>query len=332
MDRPPSVHYQEIRIPLPGSPHLWTAANDEGRRRFQWHELADREKTPFCFIMRDVLDVDHRHHRRYHLTEADYHISLCALQSGIWEIGHEVDNCESDTLTTNLAVKDSVLLWSNHLDRWRSDTEKDCLIRKNYFSSTSAADSIFTPLSLTLWHISALMIRAPLGLLQGQACCLRCSSDAATVLPRNRARLRAWTTSPHARIAVWNAAQIYRVFVKENNSSCTANRLSLNPLAVPGLLKSAILICSYAYHTRACPGCTGSSPSDAFDLMDAEDDDLGLANWINLGQGIANWPPLTILICQCNFKTLAKWFHRIFEKDENAQAKFMLFLDQLSRS
>ena len=329
MDHPPSVRYQEIRIPLPGSPNLWTAANDEGRRRFQWNELADREKTPFCFLMRDALDLDHRH--RYHLTEADHHISLCALQSGIWEIGHEVDNCESDALTTNLAVKDSVLLWSNHLDHWRSDAEKDCLIRKNYFSSsTSTADSVFSPLSLTLWHISALAIRAPLGLLQGQACCLKCSSDAAAIVRRNRARLRAWTTTPHARIAVWNAAQIYRVLVKDNNSSFTAKHLSMNPLAVPGLLKSAIIICSYAYYNRACPECTGSSPSDAFDILDAEDDDIDLANWTNLGQGIANWPPLTILICQCNFKTLARWFHRMLEKDDNAQTKFTSFLNQLS--
>ena len=82
LDYPPSVRYHEIRIPLPKSPHLWTAASEDKRRSLQWKEPAGREKTLLCFLMRDALDLNRRRHLPYHLTEADCHLTLCFLQVG----------------------------------------------------------------------------------------------------------------------------------------------------------------------------------------------------------------------------------------------------------
>ena len=203
VDHPPSVRYQEICIPLHKSHRLWTAASEDERRSLQWSEPAGREKALLCFLVRDALDFNRRHHLPYHLTEADYHLSLCSLQVGIWEATREAHSCESDELVTKSTPRDPVQLWCTHLDLWRVSTENDCLLRQNYFSaSTSSADHIFSPLSLILWHISALTLHAPLKLLQGQGCCFKCRPGTAMTTQKTRARLRAWTASPYARTAV----------------------------------------------------------------------------------------------------------------------------------
>src|SRR5947209_6462624 len=106
LDHPPSVRYQEICIPLPKSPRLWTAASEDERRNLQWNEPAGREKALLCFLMRDALDMNRRHQLPCHLTEADYHLGLCSLQVGTWEAAHEAHSCEADELVTNPKPKE----------------------------------------------------------------------------------------------------------------------------------------------------------------------------------------------------------------------------------
>lgn len=332
VDHPPSVRYQEICIPLPKSPHLWTAASEDERRSLQWNEPAGREKTLLCFLMRDTLDFNRRRHLPYHLTEADYHLSLCSLQVGTWEAAREAHSCESDELDTNSIPRDPVQLWRTHLDLWRVSTENDCLLRQNYFSaSTSSADQIFPPLSLIHWHISALTFHAPLKLLQGQGCCFKCRPGTAMTTRKNKECLRAWVSSPHARTAVWNAAQISRVVAHESTSAKPTPRLLLNPLAIPGVLKSAIVTCSYAYHSRACPKCTGGPPIDLVDLFDAKDEDVRLVKWKEQGEGLADWSPLGIPVCECKVMALATWFRGALARDKGAEMELMVFLRGLGK-
>ncbi|KAL9133865.1 MAG: hypothetical protein Q9175_004957 [Cornicularia normoerica] len=286
VDHPPSIRYQEIRIPLPKSPRLWTAASEEERRSLQWNEPAGREKATFCFLIRDALGFDRGRHLPYHLTVADYHLGLCSLQVGTWEATREAHSCESDELDTNSKPRDTVQLWNTHLDLWRASTEKDCVLRQNYFSaSASNSDPIFSHLSIILWHISVLTLHAPLKFLQGQDCCFKCRPSTAMTTRKNKTRLRIWIASLHARTAVWNAAQISRVVALESTSAKATASLSLNSLAIHGVLNSAIVTCSYAYHTRACPLCTGDPPVDLINLFDAMDEDVTLVKWKEQGWG-----------------------------------------------
>ena len=96
---------------------------------------------------------------------------------------------------------------------------------------------------------------------------------------KNKARLRAWIASHNARTAVWNAAQNSRIVAHKSTSPAPTTRLLLNPLAIPGVLKGAIVICSYAYHTPACPVCTSGPPIDLVDLFGAKDEDVNLVKW-----------------------------------------------------
>ena len=325
------MRYQEICIPLPKSAHLWTAVSEDERRSLEWNEPAGREKTFHCFLMRDALDLDRRSHLPHHLTVVDYHYGLCSLQVGIWEAAREAHSCESDELTSNSPPRDAVQLWRTHLDLWRISIERDCLLRQNYFSTSTSTADIFSPLNLTLWHVSALTLHAPLKLLQGQDCCFKCRTGTAMTKQNNKARIRAWCRSSDARTAVWNAAQISRIVAHETNSPIPTARLLLNPLVIPGVLKSAIVTCSYAYHIRVCPICTGGSPIDLVDLFGAKDEDAKLVRWKKHGEGLADWDPLQMPVCECKVMALATWFRGLLARDKTAEMEFMTFLRGLGK-
>ena len=333
LDHPPSVRYQELCIPLPKSPQLWTAASDNERRSLQWNEPAGREKTLLCFLMRDTLDFDRQRHLPHHLTEVDYNLVLCSLQVGIWEAEREFYSCESDELVAACKPTYRVGIWRNHLNSWRASRDSGCLISQNYSStSTSGADHVSNSISLILWHISVLTLHAPLKLLQGQGCCFKCRTDTAISARKTKTRLRAWAASPDARIAVSNAAQISRIVAHESNSSKSPTHLLLNPLAVPAVLKSAVVICSYAYYTSACPVCTGGPPIDLVDLFGSTDDDLKLRKWKEQGEGLADWSPLGIPVCRCKVMALATWFRGQLAVDASAERQLVAFLRGLDKT
>ncbi|KAL9600011.1 MAG: hypothetical protein Q9219_003480 [cf. Caloplaca sp. 3 TL-2023] len=332
VDHPPSVRYQELSIPLPKSTRLWAAATEDERRKQQWYEPAGREKARFCFLVSDALDPKRRHQLPYHLAEIDYHLGLCSFQAGIWETAHEAHRCEFDELTANARPRDHVAAWRSHLDLWRANMENNCQLWKSYYAaSEKSADYNCAPLSIILWHYSNLVLHAPLQLLQGQACCFKCRSGMSSLTRKNQTRYRRWIDSSCSRIAVWNAAQIVKVVVLEFTTKTSATRLRLNPLAIAGLLKSAIVVCSYASYTRACPECINGPPMDLVDLFDAADDDDRLTTWKQHGRGIADWGPSSTPICRCRVSHLASWFLGLLAKEKIADAEFKTFLDRLGK-
>ena len=326
------MRYQEISVPLPKSTHLWTAASMEERRTLQWNEPAGREKARFCFFVRDILHDEGGHQLPCRFAEIDYHLCLCSFQAGIWETAREAHSCDFDELISNSRPRDHVVKWRTQLDLWRANMEKDCQLWQNYFSaSTKSADHKCAPLSIILWHYSALALHAPLKLLQGQGCCFKCRSGTFAATRKNKARHRGWIESSCARIAIWNAAQIAKVVALEFAVETSATRLRLNPLAIAGLLKSAIVVCSYAFHTRACPMCTGGPPIDLVYLFDAAEDEEKLKRWKENGEGLADWGPLSAPLCRCAITHLVDWFLELLVKDKNAEVEFKSFLDGLGK-
>ena len=281
--------------------------------------------------MRGFLD-SHNERLPCPVTLADYHFWLCSLQLGIWEAASEAHSCKPDGLVTQSAPRDLVQMWDGHLDLWRAKVESDCQLRQDYFSSVKAdADHTFYSLSLMLWHISALSIHAPLKLLQGQGCCFNCRPGSAVASRKNTARLRTWVTSLNARTAVWNAAQISRVVAQESSNPETKKRLPLNPLAIPWMVKSAVVVCSYAYCTRACPLCTGGPPIDLIDVLYMPDDDEDLKKWKENGEGLATWGIGGNPICRCRLSAFAAWFRGALAVDSGAEMEFTTFLGRLGK-
>ncbi|PQE23456.1 Transcription factor protein [Rutstroemia sp. NJR-2017a BBW] len=299
MDYPPSVRYQEISIPLPKSMELWMAATEKDRRSLQWNEPAGREKALFCFLVRDILDTGDERQVSSYLTHADYHLALCSLQVGTWETAREAFCCcDSDELITDAKIRDPVQIFRTQLRSWRKGMEKDCQINHVNPSSTRESGHIFPQLNLLLFHISSLTINAPLKLLQRQGCCFKCRPSTGTGLPthKTRARLNEWMSSPHPRTALWHAAQICQSV--GSNASIFSAQPTLNPLSIPGLLKSAIAVCSYSHHNRACSDCTGAPRGEVVNLFAVPDDSEALKAWKEHGVGSASWGTDGIPICQ----------------------------------
>lgn len=315
------------------SSDVWAATSEDERRRLEWNEPAGRGKAIFCFLNQDVLDPDRQRHLRYRLTETDYHLTLCSFQSGIWEAARASHSCNKHEISCDSSSDmSSAAVWRKHLDIWRTDTETNCSLRQSYFSASSEqTGSALTPLSLILWHTSALSLSVPLQLLQKQGCCVECRSSSAAATRTNKVQLHSWAASSESRIAVWNAAQICRIVSQESTSSTSVNGLLLNPLAMPSLLKSAVVICTYAYYTRACPVCTGGPPIDLVDIFSAQDDDDRLMRWKETGEGLADWSPLSVPVCQCKLKILANCLRRALARDNNLEVDFTSFLFQLSK-
>lgn len=314
------------------SSKVWSATSEHDRRSLQWDEPAGRQQALFCFLGQDLLDPDRQRHVRYRLSKADYHLTLCSFQSGIWEAARASQSCNKDEISCEPRSMSPAVVWRNHLDIWRKDIEKYCSLRQTYLSaSPDQADSALSPLSLILWHVSALSVCVPLQLLQKQGCCVECRSCSASAKQKYKIQLRSWAASSESRVAVWNAAQICRFVSQESTGSTLANKLLLNPLAMPSLFRGAIVICIYAYHTRACPVCTGGEPIDLVDIFGAKDDDDRLMRWKETGEGLADWSPLSIPVCQCKLKTLAKSLRQALARDNNLEMEFMSFLNALAR-
>ncbi|KAB8300494.1 hypothetical protein EYC80_000659 [Monilinia laxa] len=326
MDHPPSVRYQEISIPLPKSTKLWTAATEEERRRLQWNEPSGREKALFCFVMRDIVDSSNAHSVSYHLNDNDYHLGLCSLQIGTWETARDAFCCcDSDELITDPKRSDPVHRWSTQLDRWRTSIEEYTQSRQEIVTTEINDDRIFPQLNLILWHISALTVNAPLKLLQQQGCCFKCRPGAGSTTQRTKAHLSSWISSPHPRTAIWSAAQICRLAEENFSNQFSDTNLLLNPLTIPGILKSAIALCSYAYHTRACFNCTGT-PRTPIDLFNTRCEDRKLTIWREQGLEMATWGAETIPVCHCTFQALEIWFRDRLRRDPGAEAQFVSFL------
>lgn len=204
-------------------------------------------------------------------------------------------------------------------------------------------------ITLTLWHIASLKMHAPLNLLRmyrtghGNGVVRRAADGLSAAVHKPNARMRTWMASHCPRIAVWNAAQISQAFmrgfqdvlsvaehgngvrdVSSPTSSTPPTSCILNPLAVPGLMMSAIVVLAYASQTEACGTCRvttlqqGEEHHGAVDIFSAVNDNPALVAWKDRGHGSAVWGTSGIVVCRCQRHELYRWFSRVLTRDEDA--------------
>ncbi|KAI5863710.1 hypothetical protein GGS23DRAFT_511142 [Durotheca rogersii] len=369
LDHPPSVRYQELWIPLPKSHRLWAAASDEDRRRLQWDEPAGREKALFSFLIRDLLDPSRNEQLPYSLTDIDYHLGTCATQPDLWVAAREAHSSMSDELVDETDPSISVWLAQPQISLWRGKQRQACEVRSAYFSGTlpSIGDGggiggqhhrhqhLLAPLTFTLMHVSTLKLHAPLNTLSVRGYYYKSRPGAAIPTRKPRAHLRGWITSGCPRTALWNAAQVCRIYTIESgdpsapasgsggaSSPSRRARLLLNPLLIPGILMSAVVTCSFAFYTPSCDDCAPQGPSPGLethtvDLFNTNDeDDPVLQRWRDHGLGVPTWGAASgggggIPVCKCRLSELAAWFREAFARDKGAEVELVLFLAELSR-
>ncbi|KAI1207828.1 uncharacterized protein F4807DRAFT_433451 [Annulohypoxylon truncatum] len=282
LDHPPLVRYQELCIPLPKSRELWAAANEPERRKLQWNEPAGREKALFSFFMRDALNPSREGALPYCLTDIDYHLSTCATQTHIWEAAREAHSAMSDEIVEETDPKTFVQRAYPHLDLWRDKRRENCEILHKYFAGNLPSDEHrLGPLTFTLMYMSNLKLHSPMNVLRVKGHYYKSRPGAAIPTRKPRVHLNSWMSSVCPRSALWNAAQVCRIFLIESGRFGTSTdsngnmsslrsraRLHLNPLLIPGVLMSAIVACSYVRYTRTCGYCR-AAPSPHTPCSDA---------------------------------------------------------------
>ncbi|OTB13874.1 hypothetical protein K445DRAFT_303878 [Daldinia sp. EC12] len=369
LDHPPSVRYQELWIPLPKSSRLWAAANEPERRELQWNEPAGREKALFSFFMRDALNP-YRGKLPYCLTDIDYHLSTCAAQTTIWEFAREAHSSMSDELADEISPGVFVDMARPQLTLWRDKRKQDYPLLEQYFSGNlPGSDHLLAPLTFTLMYMATLKMFAPMNVLRIKGHYYKSRPGAAIPTRKPRAHLHSWISTGCPRAALWNAAQICRIFTIEstrtdcdssNGSTCPLlrARLRLNPLLIPGVLMSAIVACSYARLKGRCASCRSDddtpdepfSPSssssctsppvtttvsdEVIHLFSADEQSATFQAWKDHGTPIPYWGGIcgseSVRVCKCQLSKLAAWFRGAFEEDEAAEMEFVLFLAELS--
>ncbi|KAI0848788.1 fungal-specific transcription factor domain-containing protein [Daldinia vernicosa] len=356
LDHPPSVRYQELWIPLPKSSQLWAASNEPERRELQWNEPAGREKALFSFFMRDALNPN-RGKLPYCLTDIDYHLSTCATQTTIWELAREAHSSMSDELAEEINPGIFVDMAHPHLTLWRDKRKQDCPLLEQYFSGDLyGPEHILAPLTFTLMYMSTLKMFAPMNVLRIRGHYYKSRPGAAIPTRKPQAHLLSWVSTGCPRAALWNAAQICRIFTIESaRSDCDSRggitcpllrtRLRLNPLLIPGVLMSAIVACSYARLKGRCANCRSDADSpgasfsnttsdEVIDLFEAKEQDATFQAWKDHGTPVPYWGGICsserVRVCKCQLSSLAAWFRGAFVEDEAAEMEFVLFLAELS--
>lgn len=260
---PPSLRVQELRLSLPVTENVWTASTFESRQQLCWFEPAGRAQTTLNAIVGDGLARS----RSWMpgdptgmppLLPADNHLVLCALQGEIWVAAHETQslNHGSSNSISSWRVPESVNSWRRYLLNWHAHTQLG--------PSTMLPDETsWDTLNQTQYHLCQLTLHAPLQLLESRHWCIQCCRSNTTAM------LRAWASSIESRRAVYHAAQLQRL---HDGQAGFISRRWLDPLQVPALLASAVVLCSYAADCpyletgdpiEICQEASGTSP--AFD-------------------------------------------------------------------
>lgn len=335
LDHPPTLRYQELQIPMPMSTGLWEASSDAERRRLQWKEPAGRQTVLFSSMMRDILENGKQDDTPYQLDVICCHLGLCALRSGVWEAAREAHSSGTDELSTKFEPGNPILEWRHKVTSWRNRMEEDCSLQKDYFASATTGTGSTHPcaaVSLILAHLYYIHMHAPLNILRTATSYNDRDLEVARRMRigESKRRLRKWMASPCSRIALWNAAQISRVIEHELSGKSNTAAFGQNPLAIPGLLTSAIVVCFVANLTSACSLCTGDSDvNQPMDLFGAHEDTDELKKWRETGNGLVSWGPSGIVICRCKTQDLMRCFHTHLSGDAAAEAELLAFVDSL---
>ncbi|KAI0428122.1 hypothetical protein F5Y09DRAFT_349823 [Xylaria sp. FL1042] len=335
-DFPPLIRYQELSMPISQSTYWVNVASEAERRKLVDEEPMLRKKTSFSFRVHDLFGAPRPNALAPPWTKMDYHFIICAIQSGAWEASHQALRTVPDDIHSRTHPQDLRSSWREYLSAWANGAENDCqcinlfgseVFRKEYFKNPRGDD--LAPQTLLLWHMSTLKLHAPPDLWGLQERYFKFSQPP-EVRPQNS--LRAWQASKISRVAVWHSAQIARIVSSELTLENARTRVRLNPLLIPALLMSAIVVCGSAYHARVCPLCTGGGPIDLITLFEAFDDGERLGRWLEEGVGLASWGLDVFVgfpICQCSLILLSEWFREFLARDKKADDALRLFLDEL---
>ncbi|KAJ5908338.1 hypothetical protein N7495_001020, partial [Penicillium taxi] len=243
LDRPPTMRYQEIELPLPVSEDIWRAEKMEAGARLHWHGPTGL-RCAFSTVIRDGLErqfSETGYIQMPHLSLEHENLRLCAFLSELWGISREAQNEQHLNYLSPKMNRTSarVKLWKGYLHNWWVHIGNTDKLEDSFFADAPADWHPFLGLNLTLYHLLCLKMFANLRMLEFNKCSIYCREadiDNATTT---------WAQSTDGRQAVYHAVQLKCIYEREKMLYNLNNHQVSNVLWPIGLLTSAIVLCVY---------------------------------------------------------------------------------------
>ncbi|KAK6220622.1 hypothetical protein LQW54_002067 [Pestalotiopsis sp. IQ-011] len=257
----------------------------------------------FGLLVRRSIDPDFQYPNGQHLNDDDIHLSLCAIQSNIWTV--------SANFIGGLPAQPDAML-----DPEQAIATSCQRLLMSWLNAHTASSTA----TLILYHASSLRAYVPPSLISVQRFSSLRKAAGSPPAMSSDLDLTCWMNTNAPRTAVWHAGQIARIAEKE----AAKPDAMLNPLLIPSLVKSAVVVCAFASRSRACPFCTGNpEPVDLVDLFGADETCERLSTWTSGGHGLGTWGGNVFIqmpICRCGIPIISAWYRKVFKKIAHADS------------
>ncbi|KAG4216602.1 hypothetical protein PC116_g34917 [Phytophthora cactorum] len=123
----------------------------------------------------------------------------------------------SDELADEISPGVFVDMARPQLTLWRDKRKQDYPLLEQYFSGNlPGSDHLLAPLTFTLMYMATLKMFAPMNVLRIKGHYYKSRPGAAIPTRKPQAHLHSWISTGCPRAALWNAAQICRIFTIES--------------------------------------------------------------------------------------------------------------------
>ncbi|KAH7230330.1 hypothetical protein B0J15DRAFT_410766 [Fusarium solani] len=320
---PPVLRPEELCLTLPCSNLLWEVPTLSLWLHAKLDEPKGRISRNFASLLFDAISNDEsRRARMPNLLEEDYLFGLCAIQPWIWEqvqrgrLSHQqprgsLQRSDPSYLDCDAAPDKGLCdrsYWRHQLDLWRVSYDQD---KELGFKSSSIFHIITLRFNCRLfYHLSYLALYTDLQLIDDISI-NRSLPFSGAIRRKREAAAEAWATTSDARLAMWHAGQILKVWHEELTAS-TAKDFTpgTDIISYVALFKAGIVTWAYTRATRSCDLCRietelGQPPAISVLDLTGNSEAADLETWIDGGgrEAIGG-----TLVCACNLADLVGRF------------------------
>ncbi|KAM5349647.1 hypothetical protein ACJ41O_006152 [Fusarium nematophilum] len=261
----PVLRYDDLSLTTPSSERLWEATTAE-----EWHEVKTieskhRTAMQFMTLMDIAMDCEGRDTLPA-LLEDDYLYGLCAMQAWFlrdinkhrsrWQ---SLQLLEASGIRPPAASSRAIEYWSMLLMTWR-DCYRDRAIGS--LLSSQKHREMTENNAMPLYHLSHMALRANLKAIKDLAVDRRHQQYSGTCRRRRESRILEWVKTPDARLAMWHAAQILKLFSNEAIQGSPAS-CRMDFIASVALYEAGLAVWAYTRSVQVCDSCSIGSTLQA---------------------------------------------------------------------
>ena len=341
------MRFEELSLPLPCTERLWDAPSEQAWQYYTSNEPQGRLGKAFqqgCIcIFNGSSEFDD-----LPLGLPDYEVGMCAMQSRLWEDTrkkHEFQRLEVDPTGTQQDWPFFAGAYAQsrpiQLEHWRKGAE-ECRhfgARENLFSPLTQIETNFT--IMNLYHMSHLRYHSDVALVRSLAEREDDPSQNSRRRQRREILMQEWAATSDARLAVWHAAQLWRLHAEEVHFLLQQSSV-VNPATRICLFTASLVVWAFCRCTKVCDECSdaggvvpvyGEPPAppmkqSAIELTRIDQLEDEYHNWVN---GKARASVNGVILCASEVPLLMEEFRRVMATSKPEWSSYSSYLDVLDR-